>query len=243
MTILFDSGNSKLHTALWDGKSLSATFTWDYPEKKEDLIILIKKIIGDKTFESAGLCSVNNNWKNELEKELLDIFGKKLRVFKKASELGINVNYYEPDRVGIDRVLAAIAAYRYFNDACVVVDMGTAVKVDAVTSEGNFIGCFIFPGIRTLTWALSERTSLPNIEIDKLTMDSGDDTESCIAGALSVGFIASFKELVRIASEKAGNTSNVIITGGESEIMKNSENIDYVFRPNLVLEGMGYMCK
>ena len=65
--------------------------------------------------------------------------------------------------LGVDRVLAAYAAYRLVNDSCIVIDAGTAVTIDAVTKDGTFAGGFIFPGKDLLSWSLAAKTDLPYI--------------------------------------------------------------------------------
>lgn len=68
----------------------------------------------------------------------------------------IETDVDEPEKVGVDRLLAALAAYRQVKGACIVVDAGTAVTIDAVSADGVFQGGAIFPGLdlMALRWPM-----------------------------------------------------------------------------------------
>ena len=52
-----------------------------------------------------------------------------------------------PLEVGADRLVNSIAAYERFGEACVVVDFGTGINIDAVSAEGEYLGGAIGPGL------------------------------------------------------------------------------------------------
>ena len=49
---------------------------------------------------------------------------------------GMPIRIDNPLEVGADRLVNAIAAYDRFQEACVVVDFGTGINIDAVSAEG-----------------------------------------------------------------------------------------------------------
>ena len=59
------------------------------------------------------------------------------------------VDLPDPEKVGVDRILNAAAAYQRIKDAVAVVDAGTAITVDCVSPEGVFLGGAILPGFNT----------------------------------------------------------------------------------------------
>ena len=87
------------------------------------------------------------------------------------SEIPLNVDVDEPNQVGLDRLLAALAAkVRLENDeqhqarSAIVVDSGTAVTIDTVNFAGSFVGGYIYPGIESSFQQLSHRTAaLPDL--------------------------------------------------------------------------------
>lgn len=66
-----------------------------------------------------------------------------------AGDLPLDVRLDRPDMVGIDRLLDAVAANRLRRPGhqAVLVDVGSAITVDLVSSEGEFLGGAILPGL------------------------------------------------------------------------------------------------
>jgi type III pantothenate kinase len=84
-----------------------------------------------------------------------------------AGRLPLRVQVPEPGKVGIDRLLDAVAvnSRRTPGEAAMVVDAGSAVTADLVSREGAFLGGVIFPGLRLIGKALHEHTALlPMVE-------------------------------------------------------------------------------
>ena len=71
-----------------------------------------------------------------------------------------------PAKVGIDRLINAVAAYQKYKTDLIVIDMGTATKFDCVVNPGIFVGGIIFPGPNLALQALYEKTAqLPLINL------------------------------------------------------------------------------
>ena len=87
-------------------------------------------------------------------------------------DLPLEVALENPERVGIDRLLAAVAVNRLRDTerAAIVVDVGSAITVDLVTAEGAFAGGAILPGIRMAARSLHEQTDqLPLEALESLS--------------------------------------------------------------------------
>ena len=72
---------------------------------------------------------------------------------------GVRNAYPEPRLLGVDRWLAAIAAYRLARGACCVADIGTAATLDGVAGDGQHLGGFIVPGPELMMRSLWRGTS------------------------------------------------------------------------------------
>ncbi|KPJ72667.1 MAG: hypothetical protein AMS14_07395, partial [Planctomycetes bacterium DG_20] len=147
----------------------------------------------------------------------------------------------EPDRVGVDRLLAALAAYRRTGGACIVVDCGTAVTVDAVDSGGVFLGGAIFPGREMMARALAEGTAqLPHVRGSAAPESVlGKSTEEAILAGLVRGTAGALESLVAAAMMEVGLHARVVVTGGdaavpESPVLRRKSQVV----PDLVLEGL-----
>ena len=82
-------------------------------------------------------------------------------------QVPIRMDLTAPDKVGIDRLLNALAAIARVppNTTAIVIDAGSAVTVDLVDATGTFGGGSIFPGLRLMAQALHSFTAqLPLVE-------------------------------------------------------------------------------
>lgn len=76
-----------------------------------------------------------------------------------ATELaGVRNGYQEYERLGLDRWLALVGAYRQVHRACLVLDLGTAVTSDFVDAGGQHLGGFICPGVPLMRSELRTHT-------------------------------------------------------------------------------------
>jgi type III pantothenate kinase len=153
-----------------------------------------------------------------------------------------------PERVGIDRLLAALAANRLRRPerAAVVVDAGTAITVDLVDENGAFCGGAILPGIAMSARALEAETdALPRVELDHLARPPealGKSTVPAIESGLYWGAVGAIRELIHRLAESHGSPPDVFLTGGASadvaEVLSASEKWPVRHVPHLVLGGL-----
>jgi type III pantothenate kinase len=154
----------------------------------------------------------------------------------------------EPGRVGIDRLLAAVAANRLRRPdrAAIVVDLGTAITVDLIDVEGAFTGGAILPGIAMSARALEEQTdALPLVKLDRLEHPPaplGTSTVAAIQSGLYWGAVGAIRELaVRFAVGFAA-PPDMFLTGGASpqvaELLTDGTNWPVRHVPHLVLSGI-----
>ena len=127
----------------------------------------------------------------------------------------------QPQNVGDDRLMNAVAAFDRHKTACVVVDAGTAVTVDAVDGQGRFLGGAILPCSKMMAEALYGGTALlPRISLGRPESPIGDDTEPAIRSGVYYGVVGAINELVRRIGEKLGGGSAVVLTGGAGKVFK-----------------------
>ncbi|MFC1509543.1 type III pantothenate kinase [Candidatus Omnitrophota bacterium] len=239
MTALFDSGNSRLHFGLWDNGSLIEPASFGYPETPGHLYGVISDLLRKHAVHKAAACSVSSQWREPLFKALNDLLPGKCSVCLSASDIGIEVRYDNPSTYGVDRALAAYAAYRFFKDSCVVIDVGTAVTVDAVTKDGTIAGGYILPSAASLSQCLSERTDLPEVTVEKTGDGIGTSTEQCISYGITMGVSGAVKHLISHACNTVKSFNRLIITGGGAQELLNSLPPGGIHKPYLVLEGLG----
>jgi type III pantothenate kinase len=241
MTALFDGGNSRLHFAWWDSGSVRGVIHAPYPESGDAIPGLIENLLGGEVPRRIAACSVSPRWGEPLFAAIEARFPGAVCIVRSASDAGVTVRYDRPGSYGVDRALAALAAYRMVKSACVVVDAGTAVTVDAVDGDGVVRGGYIFPGIEALAHGLAAMTGLPLVHITKPEIGIGTDTLSCIERGIAAGIAGAVRFLIESAAGEVKGGDQVIITGGGGEFLMRELSLVACFRPHLVLEGLGFI--
>src|ERR1700754_2039797 len=106
---------------------------------------------------------------------------------------GMPIRIENPLEVGADRLVNAIAAYERFGEACVVVDFGTGINIDAVSAEGEYLGGAIGPGLEISLSALIERAArITRLNLGEPQTAIGRSTR----GAINSGFIFGFAGMI-----------------------------------------------
>jgi type III pantothenate kinase len=165
-------------------------------------------------------------------------FGREPVVLTSELNLGIEVRTAVPAETGIDRVVNALAARETLGAPCVVLDCGTATKVDAVAADGAFVGGAIGPGLEIARDALAGRAArLFAVELIPPATAIGRSTVESVQAGLVLGYLEMCAGLVRRARAELGG-GRVIATGGAGALA--GAHLDEVERwePTLTLAGI-----
>ena len=153
---------------------------------------------------------------------------------------GIQIDYPEPSTIGPDRLANARAGLDEFGGPLVVVDFGTAVTLDIISSKGKYIGGVIAPGLSAMTDYLQDKTALlPKIQLRDPRTVIGKNTEQ----AMQIGAVYGYRGLVQgliseIKSSLRIRRLSVVATGGYAPLIaRNIKEISAV-RPRLTLDGL-----
>jgi type III pantothenate kinase len=198
----------------------------------------------DKTKREGVIivASVKPEWTEKIRqiaKEKLD--GKVLEIgVGKDIPLPMELDVEQPKQVGVDRVMAAYAAYSVVEEAVLIADFGTAVTVDIVDDKGVFLGGTIFPGFEISADALNRHTvALP--KIGKITMPEkpfGRNTVEAINNGLYYSALGGLEMITRLYAEHLGRWPQTIVTGGNVEIIKTGCDFADTFVEDLVVKGI-----
>jgi type III pantothenate kinase len=166
----------------------------------------------------------------------------------------LRLDVKEPQRVGADRLLGALAAYRKARGPCLTVDCGTACTINAVSEAGVFLGGAIFPGPDMIAQALADGTAqLPHVDPWVFERTVGRSTEEAILSGVGKGWVGAIMYLCAAMLSEVDRHSKVFLTGGRHEwLVSEMEHFlqvcegpdstagssQSVTAPNLVLEGL-----
>lgn len=234
---LVDGGNSRIHLGVWDGYNVTMPESHAYPESNEDMKSLIVSYLDSNHITSIAACSVSKKQRDAIFSVLEDTIDD-LRVVGSALDIGVKIPYRRPENYGVDRALGVLRAYDLCGGACVVIDAGSAVTVDAVNNNGNVAGGYISAGLRAIMYGLSSLTDLPDVDPSRYGTGIGIDTESSIGYGIGLGYAGAVERLAVCAASQVGKTDQIYITGGDGAFLASQLSIRTIYRPALVLEGL-----
>lgn len=130
------------------------------------------------------------------------------------------VRVEQPARVGVDRLLNAVAVnqIRAAMTPAIVIDAGTAVTVDLVDADGGFAGGAILPGLMLASGALHRGTAqLPQLGWTEAQapLCVGKSTLQAIASGVYWGLVGGLAELVRRFEWTLAGPGELYLTGGD----------------------------
>ena len=159
-------------------------------------------------------------------------------------EWGIPIDLDEPQAVGADRVVNAIAAHALHGGDLIVIDFGTATTFDIVDASGAYKGGVIAPGINLSLDALfAAAARLPRIAIEvpeKATV-IGRNTQDAMLSGIYWGYIGMIEGLVARIKAEIGRPTKVISTGGLATLFDEHSSVFDTVEPDLTITGLAMM--
>lgn len=156
-----------------------------------------------------------------------------------ATKTGIQILYDNPQAVGADRIVDAVAAYRLYGGPACIVDFGTATTFDAITATADYLGGAIVPGIGISADALFQRAAkLPKVEIARPPTAIGRNTVHAMQSGLLFGYVGLVEGMVARFRAELGSQMKVIGTGGLASIIAQETTVIEHIAPWLTLDGL-----
>jgi type III pantothenate kinase len=160
-------------------------------------------------------------------------------LFVDARNSGMPVLYDDPDEVGADRVVNAVAALSRYSSPCVIVDFGTATTFDAISEAGEYLGGIICPGIQISADALFQRAArLRRVDIRRPDKVIGTNPTASVQSGLYYGYVGLVDGVLEKMIEELGSKTRVISTGGLAPLITRGSRLIETVDPDLTLEGL-----
>lgn len=155
------------------------------------------------------------------------------------TEIGMRILYDNPQEVGADRLVNAVAAYRRYGGPACVVDFGTATTFDALSAGGDYLGGAIAPGIGIAAEALFQRTAkLPRIDLVRPPTVIGKNTVHSMQSGMLFGYVGLVEGVVARFRTELGPEMKVIATGGLASLVAAETAVIEAVEPWLTLDGL-----
>jgi len=148
--------------------------------------------------------------------------------------------YDNPNEVGADRIVNAIAAYNQYKTSLIIIDFGTATTFDVISKQGEYLGGAIAPGVMISAEALFQRASkLPRVEIFKAPgRVIGKDTIESIKSGIIHGNAAMVDGMVERICREMDTTPKVLATGGLAPLIAGASKTIEKIEQSLTLDGL-----
>jgi type III pantothenate kinase len=151
----------------------------------------------------------------------------------------VRILYENPRSVGADRIADAAAVQQLYGGPACVVDFGTATTFDAITSDGDYLGGAIAPGIGIASEALFKRTAkLPRVDLQRPPAAIGRNTVHAMQSGMLFGYVALVEGMVARFRSELGSDMKVIATGGLAEVIAKETSVIEIIAPWLTLDGL-----
>ena len=148
--------------------------------------------------------------------------------------------YNNPNEVGADRIVNAVAAYEKYKTSLIIIDFGTATTFDVISEKGEYLGGAIVPGVMIASEALFQKASrLPRVEIFKAPEKViGKDTIDSIKSGIIYGNAAMVDGMVERMTTEMGSSPRILATGGLAPLISSLSNTIEKVEQSLTLDGL-----
>jgi type III pantothenate kinase len=235
MNLVIDIGNTHTKVAWYENGKLIENFRYKNTEP------LNYSGLAQKHAAEMAILSAVGQTKITLIKKALKGCRKTI-ILNHQTSIPLLIKYKTPKTLGYDRIAAAAGARCIFPGRNVlVIDTGTAITIDFITSNGEYAGGNISPGLITRFKALNTFTAkLPLVEKDNDFPAFGSDTRTAIVAGVQEGIIFELNGYI----DKFVNQypdCEFIITGGDAGFFVPKLKRPIFAEPDLVLTGLNFI--
>lgn len=241
MILELDAGNSRIKWRQIRSDSMELINAGIVPEFSD--LEIVPEL--QYSVKMVRLCSVRGRELNiQLQDWVSSSYGLDLQVAEVTQSCGGVTNQYKDvSRLGIDRWLALLAAYKRTAGACVVVDAGTAFTIDLLDAQGLHLGGYILPGLQLMRSSLESATAI------RLTpghiarpQAAGHSTDQAVSNGTLTALLAMITQIMHSINSQQVATK-LYFTGGDAELLHAHASIEgSEVVPGLVFEGLAVAC-
>lgn len=168
-----------------------------------------------------------------------DWFSVEPLIARASLDWGFEIKIDQPNEVGADRLLNAMAGHQHFGGPLIVVDFGTATTFDVVDVDGAYMGGVICPGINLSLEALHQAAArLPRIGIGRPQAVIGRSTVPAMQSGMYWGYIGLIEGLLTRIKAEFGGQMKVVATGGLAPLFAEGTTMIEHMAPDLTLDGL-----
>ena len=252
MLLAIDAGNTNIVFALVEDGDIRARWriATDPRRTADEYMVWLHQLLAldgrDRTaVDAVIIATVVPRALHNLEVLAEKYFGVTALVAGRAPvEWGIKLDVIEPETVGADRVVNAIAAHAAHAGDLIVIDFGTATTFDVIDYDGAYKGGVIAPGLNlSLDALVAAAAKLPRIAIEAPDDPSviGRTTESQMLSGVYWGYVSMMEGMTARIRTEIGRPAKVIATGGLAVLFDDQTNLFDAVEPDLTIKGLAML--
>ena len=240
MIIVGDIGNTETKICLVNSKNIIIKRV-TLITKKINYLLLKKSLaslnLKNKVIDKCLFCSVVPKSFNEIKSffnKTYKIKCNELKKLKLNKLIKIKVNYKQ---IGSDRLANAISVINN-KDNFIILDFGTATTFD-VLIKNTYRGGVIAPGVKLSLDTLADKaTQIPKISLKKTNKIIGLNTISAVRAGFFWGYEGLIDNIVNLIKKETKMSFKIIITGGFSNLFKNSTKTKVTLNKDITINGL-----
>jgi type III pantothenate kinase len=253
MLLAVDVGNTNLVFALVDGSTIKARWriATDPRRTADQYAVWLHQLLELEGYSRADVDAVIIGTVVPRALHNLEVLASKyfhvepLVAGQGRAAWPILLDVDEPQSVGADRALNAIAAHAKHAGDLIVIDFGTATTFDVVDASGAYKGGIIAPGINlSLDALVNAAAKLPRIAIeapaDNLSV-IGRTTETQMINGIYWGYVAMMEGLTQRIKRELERPVTVIATGGLADLFDKHTDVFDAIEPDLTIQGLSML--
>jgi len=246
MLLVIDAGNTNIVFAVREGDHWRGTWRIATdPQRTSDeyavwlLALLGHARINPADIKGAVIGTVVPAALYHLRRLCRDWFSVEPLIARANLDWGFEIKIDNPNEVGADRLLNAMAAHIRFGGPLVIVDFGTATTFDVVDKDGAYLGGAIAPGINLSIEALHRAAArLPRIGIGRPQSVIGRATVPAMQSGIYWGYVGLVEGIVARIANEFGGPLKCVATGGLAPLFAEGTHVLQHIEPDLTLDGL-----
>jgi type III pantothenate kinase len=237
--LAIDVGNSRIKLAVWSEDGLQGVRSVETADENAWGDVLADAWRGASGRRAVVMGSVVPAADARFEQVAQGVTGTQILRVRRDVPLPLPLDVESERDVGVDRVCSAAAAHERLGQACAVASFGTAITIDFVSSDGQFQGGAILPGLDTSCAALASATAaLPRVQPAPPRNVCGKNTHEAILSGVVLGAVGAMREIVERYATETCRWPTLVITGGHAALIKDHADFIDAVVPDLCLIGV-----
>jgi type III pantothenate kinase len=244
-----DVGNTQTVLGLFDGQEVRGQWriATEMHKTADELAVFFAGLLAledhlsldeiDAVIVSSVVPALTRSYRNLAS----EVFGVPFYGVTARIKTGLDNRYDDPEAVGADRIVNAVAVGRHYGFPAIIVDIGTATTVEAVNGAACYLGGAILTGLYVSLEALVSRTAkLPSVDLEEeAPRVIATNTPDSIRSGFIYGYAGAIDALIRRSREELGEDGvKVVATGGPAGVIVPYCREIQQFDPDLTLKGL-----